>query len=76
VAYRLPYVVELPWVCLRIILQEVAIQRLVFEERRCYDGKLRLGARRLSHHDEESDNDGQEEEGRSELPLDPHVDLQ
>jgi hypothetical protein len=48
-------------------LQEVAFETLVFEEGRHGGGKLRFGAGGLSHYDQKSDNDGQEEEGRAKV---------
>src|ERR1700734_2097629 len=66
-SYRLAYIVKCQWICLRIILQKVAGEGLVFEERRRGDGKLRPGTGGFSHHDQESHYHGQEQESRSEI---------
>jgi hypothetical protein len=74
--YRLAYKIKCQWIYLRIILQKVAGESLVYEEGRRGDGKLRPGAGGLSHHDQESHYDGQEQESRSEIKSAPEVELQ
>jgi hypothetical protein len=69
--YRLAYKVKCQRIYLRIILQKVAGESLVFEEGRRGDAKLRPGAGGFSHHDQESHYDGQEQESRSEIKSAP-----
>jgi hypothetical protein len=58
--YRLAYIVKFQWIYLRIILQKVAGESLVFEERRRGDGQLQPSTGSFSHHDQESHYHGQE----------------
>jgi len=59
-SYRLAYKVKCQRIYLRIILQKVAGESLVFEEGRRGNAKLRPGAGGFPHHDQESHYDGQE----------------
>ena len=74
--YRLAYKVKCQWIYIRIILQKVAGNGLVFEEGRRGDGKLQPGTGGFSHHDQESNDNGQEEESRSETKSAPEVESQ
>ena len=74
--YSLAYIVKRQGIYLRIILQKVSGESLVFEERRRGDGKLRPGTGGFSHHDQESHYHGQEQESRSEIKSVPGVELQ
>ena len=75
-SYRLAYKVKCQRIYLRIILQKVAGESLVFEEGRRGEAKLRPGAGGFPHHDQESHYDGQEQESRSEIKSAPEVESQ